>query len=151
MLRNVELKLLDSRAIIPFYATKDSAALDLSACIDNDIDIPPLGVKLIPTGLSINMQTVTEECVAMIFPRSGKGHKEGMILGNGTGIIDQDYHGPLMVSMYNRNSDKYVRVSHGDRIAQLVFLPIIKAHFQCVQEFSSSTERGVGGFGSTGK
>jgi dUTP pyrophosphatase len=96
------------------------------------------------------MQTVVEDCVAMIFPRSGKGHKEGIVLGNSTGIIDKDYHGELKISVLNRNPDKYITIKPGDKIAQLVFLPLIKANFVEVTEFSSETERGEGGFGSTG-
>lgn len=150
MLRSVELKKLDPRAVIPEYATQDSGGIDLVACIDNTIDIPPLETKLIPTGLAINMQTVSERCVAMIFPRSGKGHKEGKVLGNLTGIIDQDYQGQLMVSILNRNKEKYITIEAGERIAQMVFVPIIRAEFSEVEEFSSDTARGAAGFGSTG-
>lgn len=150
MLRNVEIKKLDVRAKVPEYATKDSGGIDLVACIDHIIDIPPLETKLIPTGLAINMQSIEERCVAMIFPRSGKGHKEGKVLGNLTGIIDQDYTGQLLVSILNRNKDKYITVEPGERIAQMVFVPIIRAEFTEVEEFSSMTERGIGGFGSTG-
>jgi dUTP pyrophosphatase len=106
--------------------------------------------KLIPTGLSINMQTIDEWCTAFILPRSSKGHKEGKVLGNLVGVIDQDYHGQLMVSLWNRNSENYVTIEPYERFAQLVFLPIIRPDFKVVSEFSSSTERGEGGFGSTG-
>lgn len=150
MIRNIELKILDSRALLPEYGTKDSAGVDLVACMDKGISIPPLKSVLISTGLAINMQTVPETCVAMIFPRSGKGHKEGIVLGNSVGIIDQDYHGQLMVSVLNRNSELYVNISPGDKIAQLVFMPIFKSNFIKVDEFSSTTARGEGGFGSTG-
>lgn len=146
----VEIKILDPRAVAPEYATKDSAGVDLVACISDPIQIPPLKNKLIGTGLSINMQTIDEWCAAFIFPRSGKGHKEGKVLGNLVGVIDQDYHGELMVSLWNRNSDSYVIIEPGERFAQLVFMPIIRPDFKIVTEFSSSTERGSGGFGSTG-
>lgn len=149
MLRNIELKILNEGAIIPYYATKDSAAVDLVACIDHAISINPGKVVMIPTGISINMQTVTEECVAFILPRSGKGSKEGKVLGNGTGVIDQDYQGEIKIAMCNRNPDYAIEILPGEKIAQLIFLPIIKAHFQCVSAFSSDTERGAGGFGST--
>jgi dUTP pyrophosphatase len=150
MLRNIEIKKLDQRAIIPKYATADSAGVDLAACIDKVIEIPPLETALIPTGLAINMQLVEEDLVAMIFPRSGKGHKEGKVLGNTTGIIDSDYQGQLMVSILNRNKEKYITIEPGERIAQMICIPIIRAEFSEVEEFSSSTERGTGGFGSTG-
>lgn len=150
MLRDIEIKILDKKAVVPEYATVDSGGIDLVACLDNTVDIAPLETKLIGTGLAINMQSVSERCVAMIFPRSGKGHKEGKVLGNLTGIIDQDYQGQLMVSILNRNKDKYIRIEPGERIAQMVFVPIIRAEFSVVEEFSSSTERGEGGFGSTG-
>jgi dUTP pyrophosphatase len=150
MLRNIEIKKLDQRAVIPKYATVDSAGVDLAACIDKVIEIPPLETALIPTGLAINMQPVEEDIVAMIFPRSGKGHKEGKVLGNTTGIIDSDYQGQLMVSILNRNKEKYITIEPGERIAQMICIPIIRAEFSEVEEFSSSTERGTGGFGSTG-
>ena len=150
MIRNIEIKKLDPRAELPTYGTTDSAGVDLVACISKQVEVPPFHAYLVPTGLSINMQTVVEACVAMIFPRSGKGHKEGIVLGNSTGIIDKDYHGELKISVLNRNPDKYITVKPGDKIAQLVFLPLIKANFVEVTEFSSETERGEGGFGSTG-
>lgn len=150
MIRNIEIKKLDPKAEIPTYGTVDSAGVDLAACMEENIEIGPLKTCLVPTGLSINMQNVTEKCVAMIFPRSGKGHKEGIVLGNSTGIIDQDYHGELKISVLNRNPERYVLIKPGDKIAQLVFIPIIKASFTEVEEFSSETDRGTGGFGSTG-
>lgn len=150
MIRNIEIKKLDPRAEIPMYGTIDSAGVDLVACIKERIEIGPFKTHLVPTGLAINMQSVLETCVAMIFPRSGKGHKDGIILGNSVGIIDQDYHGELKVSILNRNSQNYITISPGDKIAQLVFMPIIKANFLEVEEFSHTTERGTGGFGSTG-
>jgi dUTP pyrophosphatase len=150
MLRNIEIKKLNPNAVIPTYGTIDSAGVDLAACMEDNIEIGPLKATLVPTGLAINMQNVTEKCVAMIFPRSGKGHKEGIVLGNSVGIIDQDYHGELKVSVLNRNPERYILIMPGDKIAQLVFIPIIKAEFTEVSEFSSQTDRGTGGFGSTG-
>lgn len=150
MIRKIEIKKLDPRAEIPVYGTVDSAGLDLAACIPENLEIGPLKTAMIPTGLSINMQDVVEDCVAMIFPRSGKGAKEGKVLGNTVGIIDQDYHGELKICIMNRNPERYVLIQPGEKIAQLVFMPIIKAEFTEVEEFSSSTERGAGGFGSTG-
>lgn len=150
MIRNVEIKKLDPRAEIPLYGSIDSAGVDLIACITENIEIGPLKTAMIPTGLSINMQDVVEDCVAMIFPRSGKGAKEGKVLGNTVGIIDQDYHGELKICIMNRNPERYVLIQPGEKIAQLVFMPIIKAEFTEVEEFSHTTERGESGFGSTG-
>jgi dUTP pyrophosphatase len=150
----VEIKILDPKLndikLLPKYATPDSAGVDLIACIDSKIELAPFMTKLIPTGLSINMQTIDEWCTAFILPRSSKGHKEGKVLGNLVGVIDQDYHGQLMVSLWNRNSENYVTIEPYERFAQLVFLPILRPNFKVVNEFSSSTERGEGGFGSTG-
>lgn len=146
----IEIKKLNKNAIIPEYATADSAGMDLTACIDEKVEIPPLKTAMIPTGLAINMDLEQAHLMAMILPRSGKGAKEGKVLGNLVGIIDQDYHGQLMVSLWNRNSEQYVIIEPGERFAQLVFVPIWKAQFEEVAEFSSITSRGAGGFGSTG-
>lgn len=146
----IEIKKLNPQAILPSYGTEVSAGLDLAACIDTKVDIPPLKTAMIKTGISINMMTVPEHIVANIYPRSGKGAKEGKVLANLTGIIDQDYHGELMVAIWNRNPDNYVTIEPGEKIAQLVFLPIIRPSFNLVEEFSSNTARGSGGFGSTG-
>lgn len=146
----IEIKKLDQRAIVPEYGTKESAGLDLVACIDDLVEIAPLKTAMIKTGLSINMMTAPWNIVAMIYPRSGKGAKEGKVLANLTGIIDKDYHGELMVAIWNRNSEKYVAITPGEKIAQLIFLPIFKPDFKLVDEFSSTTDRGAGGFGSTG-
>lgn len=150
MIRDVEIKFLNETAKTPTYGTEFSAGLDLVACNPGTEDIAPLKSKLIPTGISINMMTIPEDCVALIFPRSGKGHKEGIVLGNSTGVIDQDYHGEIFVSVLNRNSDTYITIRPGDKIAQLVIVPIIRANFVQVEEFSTTTQRGSGGFGSTG-
>ena len=155
MIRLVELKILDARLkdprYFPRYGTADSGGIDLVACVDDKIEIPPLGVSLVPTGIAVNMMSVVEACAAMILPRSGNGHKRGMILGNGTGLIDQDYHGQLFVSVWNRNPNTYLTIEPFEKIAQFVVVPIIQAHFNIVEEFSDNTARGTGGFGSTGK
>ena len=146
----IELKILDPRAIAPEYGTECSAGVDLVAILDQPIDISPLQTRMFHTGIALNMMEMPEDMMACIYPRSGKGAKEGKVLGNLTGIIDQDYHGEIMVSIWNRNPDTYITISPGEKIAQLVFVPIIKEHFKLVKEFSSETERGAGGFGSTG-
>lgn len=155
MIRDIEIIKLKEKAIIPTYSTDYAAGLDLYACIDQPFEIyPGSPSSLIPTGISINMMTVIEECVGFIFPRSGLGHKEGLILGNSTGVIDQDYHGEILVSIWNRNNPNLniVRtINPGDRIAQLVIVPIIRANLTEVKTFSETTVRGTGGFGSTGK
>jgi dUTP pyrophosphatase len=145
----IELKLLDSNVNTPVYATEGAAGIDLEAAIPYPIEIPPLKTALIRTGISINMQTVPLHLMATILPRSGKGAKEGKVLGNLVGIVDQDYHGEVLVSLWNRNSDIYVTINPGEKFAQLVFVPVIKPTFKVVEEFSSTTDRGEGGFGST--
>lgn len=145
----VEIKILDNSIKVPEYATINSACIDLVACLSVPINIPPLKTALIRTGISINMQTVPKDMMAIILPRSGKGAKEGKVLGNLVGVIDQDYHGEVLVSLWNRNSDVYVDIEPGERFAQLVFVPIIVPSFKVVEEFSSTTARGTGGFGST--
>lgn len=145
----IEIKLLDHRAKVPKYATDGSAAVDLIACMDSFIDIPPMRTTMIHTGIALNMSQVSEHFMAEIVPRSGKGAKEGKVLGNLTGIIDKDYQGELLISLWNRNPDSYVTINPGEAIAQMIFIPIIKPTFKVVEEFSSITERGEGGFGST--
>jgi dUTP pyrophosphatase len=144
----VALKVLDERirASLPSYATPGSAGLDLRACIDAPLDIAPGSAHLIPTGIAIHLADAG--LAAMILPRSGLGHKQGIVLGNLVGLIDSDYQGPLMVSCWNRGSTTY-RVSPLDRIAQLVIVPVVQAQFRVVEEFEAS-DRGGGGFGSTG-
>lgn len=151
MNRKIELIRLDPRVVIPSYGTEFSAGVDLSALLDHKISIPPLKCSLIRTGIKINMMTVPENLMAAILPRSGKGHKEGKVLGNLVGVIDEDYHGELMISLWNRNSEEYIDVEPGEKIAQLVFVPIIKAQLELVDAFEEVTARGEGGFGSTGK
>ena len=150
MLRNVEIQFRDERAKSIAYATRDSAGVDLIACIDKQLQIAPGDVMMIDSGISINMMPILELCMAMIVPRSGKGCK-GLGLKNFSGIIDQDYHGPIKIAAWNTNKDTYVTVDPGERIAQLIFIPIIRANFNEVSEFSTTTERGSGGFGSTGQ
>lgn len=145
----LDIKLLDDRlkAEMPRYATSGSAAIDLQACIPDSIGIAPGGVELIPTGLALDMQD--PNLCAIVLPRSGLGTKQGLILGNGTGLIDSDYQGQVMVALWNRSSQvRYVYPL--DRIAQMVFVPILRPTFCVVNEFTEKTERGEGGFGSTG-
>jgi dUTP pyrophosphatase len=147
----IQLKILDSRIgnefPLPRYETNDAAGLDLRACLPEALTIAPNQTHLIPTGISIYIADAN--LAAVIVPRSGLGHKHGIVLGNLIGLIDADYQGPLMVSCWNRSQVAYT-VEPGDRIAQLVFLPIMRTHFQVVDEFVS-TARGAGGFGHSGK
>jgi dUTP pyrophosphatase len=145
----IDVKILDSRMAeqMPAYATPGSAGLDLRACLDAPLVLEPGQSQLIPTGLSIHIGD--PGLAAMILPRSGLGHKHGIVLGNLVGLIDSDYQGPLMVSCWNRSSTAFT-VQPMERIAQLVIVPVVQASFQVVTEFGAS-ERGEGGFGSTGK
>jgi dUTP pyrophosphatase len=145
----IDVKILDPRMAdqMPAYATPGSAGLDLRACLDEAYTLQPGETKLIPTGLSIHIGD--PGLAAVIYPRSGLGHKHGVVLGNGTGLIDSDYQGPLMVSAWNR-SDKPFVIEPMERIAQMVIVPVVQASFRVVQEHETS-ERGEGGFGSTGK
>ena len=151
MFHDIQLKILDARlgdtVPLPEYATPGSAGLDLRACIDEPLTIQPGETVLINTGLAIHIDNPA--LAATILPRSGLGHKHGIVLGNLVGLIDSDYQGPLMVSCWNRSAMAYV-VSPGERIAQLVIVPVLKARFQIVTEFCASA-RGEGGFGSSGK
>ena len=145
----IELKVLDPRIAdhLPAYATPGSAGLDLRACLDAPLSLPPGGAALIPTGLSIHIGD--PGLAAMLLPRSGLGHKHGIVLGNLVGLIDSDYQGPLMVSCWNRGSEAFT-VQPLERIAQMVIVPVVQAAFRRVDSFAAS-ERGEGGFGSTGK
>ena len=145
----VDLKVLDPRMAghLPAYATPGSAGLDLRACIAAALVIAPGQTVLIPTGLAIHI--ADPGLAAMLLPRSGLGHKHGIVLGNLIGLIDSDYQGPLMVSCWNRSQTAFT-VEPMDRIAQLVIVPVVQATFRRVDEFDAS-ERGAGGFGSTGK
>lgn len=146
----IELKVLDDRIgrefPIPDYATAHSAGMDLRAMCDGPLDLAPGEAQLVPTGMAIHIGD--PGLCAMILPRSGLGHKQGLVLGNLVGLIDADYQGPLMVSLWNRGQNRQT-VQPGDRIAQLVLMPVVRASFRVVEQFEQS-ERGVGGFGHTG-
>ena len=145
----IDLKVLDARVAdaLPAYATPGSAGLDLRACLDAPLVLEPGQTQLIPTGLAIHIGD--PGLAAMILPRSGLGHKHGIVLDNLVGLIDSDYQGPLMVSCWNRGSAAFT-VQPLERIAQLVIVPVVQATFRRVDEFGAS-DRGEGGFGSTGK
>lgn len=150
-MKKIDVKILDQRIgtefPLPNYATPGSAGLDLRAMIDQPFELQAGETKLIPTGLSIYI--ADPNLAAMILPRSGLGHKNGIVLGNLVGLIDSDYQGPLMVSMWNRGTTPFT-VNVGDRIAQLVIVPVVQAEFNLVESFQQ-TERGEGGFGHSGK
>jgi dUTP pyrophosphatase len=147
----IQLKILDPRMgkefPLPRYETADAAGLDLRACLEQSLTIEPGQTHLVPTGLSVYIGN--PHIAAVILPRSGLGHKHGLVLGNLVGLIDADYQGPLMVSCWNRGQAAYT-MAPGDRIAQLVFLPIVRTHFTVVDDFAA-TERGTRGFGHSGK
>ena len=145
----IDLKVLDERmaAHLPAYATAGSAGLDLRACLEQALVLQPGQTVLIPTGLAVNI--ADPGLAAVLLPRSGLGHKHGIVLGNLVGLIDSDYQGPLMVSCWNR-SDTAFTVQPLERIAQMVIVPVVQAQFRRVDEFSDSS-RGEGGFGSTGR
>jgi dUTP pyrophosphatase len=145
----IDLKVLDERIAgqLPHYATAGSAGLDLRACIDAPVVLDPGQTALIPTGIAIHIGD--PGLAALILPRSGLGHKHGIVLGNLVGLIDSDYQGPLMVSCWNRGQTAFT-VQPLERIAQLVIVPVVQAAFRVVHEFGDSA-RGAGGFGSTGR
>jgi len=147
---NIQLKILDQRLgtdiPLPKYTTDGSAGMDLRACLDSTLEIKPGETHLIPTGIAIHINN--PEIAAVILPRSGLGHKHGIVLGNLVGLIDSDYQGQLFVSCWNR-SDTSFSINIGDRMAQLMFIPVIQPRFEIVEEFNSS-ERGEGGFGHSG-
>lgn len=142
----IKIKKLHPDAVIPKYATAGSAGLDLSACIDSQVFIAPSDVHLIPTGIAIHLDD--PGYAAMILPRSGLGHKQGIVLGNLVGLIDSDYQGQLLVSCWNRSINAFI-LKPGDRLAQLIIVPVIQARFEVVESFECS-DRGVHGFGSSG-
>ena len=150
MKQDIKMKILDPRIgsdlPLPSHASSGSAGVDLRAMIPEALVVKPNQTVLIPTGISIFIDN--PDLCATILPRSGLGHKHGIVLGNLVGLIDSDYQGPLMVSMWNRSTDEFT-VNVGDRIAQLVFLPVVHANFTIVDSFEKS-ERGEGGFGHTG-
>jgi len=147
----IQIKILDPRVgrefDLPSYATPGSAGLDLRVCIDEPIQIAPLETRLLPTGLAIYI--ADPSLAAVILPRSGLGHKHGIVLGNLVGLIDSDYQGELMISCWNRSSQAF-SIAPGDRIAQLVLVPVIQSTLTIVEEFTQS-ERGIAGFGSSGQ
>jgi dUTP pyrophosphatase len=143
----IEIKKLDPKVILPAYETSGAAAVDLRANINKAIKLDLGETALIPTGIAININD--DNVAAVILPRSGLGHNHGIKLGNSVGLIDSDYTGELKVSVKNTGSGVY-KINPQDRIAQMKFIPIVRAEFVEVEEFSSSTERGAGGFGSTG-
>jgi dUTP pyrophosphatase len=149
--RRVELKVLNPKVgtdlPLPKRATAGSAGLDLRACLDAPLELNPGDTKLIPTGLAIHL--ADPGLAAVIIPRSGLGHKHGIVLGNLVGLIDSDYQGELMISCWNRGTQAF-RVEPGERIAQLVVVPVVLVEFEVVDEFAAS-DRGSGGFGHTGR
>ena len=150
VLKAIELKILDSRLgdsiPLPHYATDGSAGLDMRACIDEPLTVNPGETHLVPTGLAIHI--ADPALAAVLLPRSGLGHKHGLVLGNLTGLIDSDYQGQVFISCWNRGATAY-EIDPGERIAQMVFVPVEQVKFQVVTEFGDS-ERGDGGFGHTG-
>ena len=150
-MQKVQLKVLDKRIgneiPLPGYATAGAAGMDLRACIDEPIEINPGETVLIPTGIAIHMED--ETLAAVLWPRSGLGHKHGIVLGNLTGLIDSDYQGQVFVSCWNRGQTAYT-IQVAERIAQMVFVPVVQAEFEVVEEFTE-TQRGEGGFGHSGR
>src|SRR6202521_3338364 len=144
----LDIKILDARMrdYLPAYATSGSAGLDLRACLEEAITLEPGQTTLVPTGLAIHIED--PGYAALILPRSGLGHKHGVVLGNLVGLIDSDYQGQLMVSCWNRGSEPFT-VRPGERIAQLVVVPVVQVELEVVEDFST-TQRGAGGFGSSG-
>ena len=147
---NVDVKILDPRMAdqLPAYATPGSAGLDLRACLDAPVTLQPNAWHLSYTGLSVYLKD--PGFAAMLLPRSGLGHKHGIVLGNLVGLIDSDYQGPLMVSCWNRSQEAFT-IQPMERIAQMVIVPVVQARFNVVTEFDAPSERGEGGYGSTGK
>ncbi len=145
----IDVKILDPRMAgqLPAYATAGSAGLDLRACLDAPLTLAPNAWQLVPTGLAIHL--ADPGYAAMILPRSGLGHKHGIVLGNLVGLIDSDYQGQLMVSAWNR-SDVPFTIEPMERIAQMVIVPVVQASFNVVEDFAATSERGAGGYGSTG-
>ena len=148
-MQKLQVKIIDERMLyqLPQYATSGSAGLDLRACLDQAIDIAPGQTVLVPTGIAIYIND--PQYCAMILPRSGLGHKHGIVLGNLIGLIDSDYQGQLMISTWNRGASNF-KLEPMERLAQLVLVPVLQIEWSIVDEFESSS-RGEGGFGSTGK
>ena len=149
-MKKIQIKLIDKRLgnefPLPDYATDGSAGLDLCACLETVLEIKPGQTQLIPAGFAIHIED--KGFAAMILPRSGLGHKHGIVLGNLTGLIDSDYQGEIFVSCWNRGNDMF-EIKPGDRIAQMVIVPVVQASFEFVDSFNE-TKRGAGGFGHTG-
>jgi len=149
-MRKIQLKILDNRLggeiPLPHYATSGAAGLDLRACLDEPLRLAPGETKLIPTGLAIHIED--PNLAAVLLPRSGLGHKHGIVLGNLVGLIDSDYQGQVFVSCWNRGTEPF-EIQVGDRIAQMVFVPVVQVEFERVDDFEAS-RRGAGGFGHTG-
>jgi dUTP pyrophosphatase len=148
-MRKLEVKILDERirGMLPHYATAGAAGLDLRACIDKELRLEPGDSRLVSSGIAIHVGDPGH--AAIILPRSGLGAKNGIVLGNLVGLIDSDYQGPLMVSVWNRGREVFT-VQPMDRIAQLIVIPVVQVEFEVVEDFAASA-RGAGGFGSTGK
>lgn len=151
MKKKIDIRILDPRVgnkfPLPTYATEGSAGLDLRACLDQAIQLEPGQTELLPTGLAVHI--ADQQLAAVILPRSGLGHKHGVVLGNLVGLIDSDYQGELKVSVWNR-ADTSFTIEPGERIAQMVFVPIVQVEFDLVQDFET-TKRGSGGFGHSGR
>ncbi|MGB5297278.1 MAG: dUTP diphosphatase [Thiogranum sp.] len=150
-MQSIQLKILDSRIggdyPLPDYATDGSAGMDLRACLDQPLNLDPGQTELLPTGIAIHISD--PGLAAVLLPRSGLGHKHGIVLGNLIGLIDSDYQGQLYVSCWNRGNEPFT-VEPGERIAQMIFVPVIRAGFEVVEDFADSN-RGAGGFGHTGR
>jgi dUTP pyrophosphatase len=146
----IDLKVLDPRMAehLPAYATSGSAGLDLRACLDEPLTLAPNAWQLVPTGLAVHL--ADPAYAAMLLPRSGLGHKHGIVLGNLVGLIDSDYQGQLMVSCWNRSPTAFT-IEPMERIAQMVIVPVVQAQFRVVDDFAAASERGAGGYGSTGR
>ena len=150
-MQKIQLKILDRRLgdefPLPHYATEGAAGMDMRACVDAPLEIAPGETQLIPTGLAIHVED--SGLAAVLLPRSGLGHKHGIVLGNLVGLIDSDYQGQVFVSCWNRGEETFT-ISPGERIAQMVIVPVVRADFEVVEEFEES-DRGAGGFGHTGR
>lgn len=150
-MKKIQLKILDPRLgnqiPLPSYATHGSAGLDMRACLEQPLVLQPGETQLIPTGLAVHIED--PHLAAVLLPRSGLGHKHGIVLGNLVGLIDSDYQGQIFISCWNRGSSPFT-IEIGERIAQMVFVPVVQAEFECVDEFDE-TRRGEGGFGHSGR
>ncbi|TDJ17209.1 MAG: dUTP diphosphatase [Gammaproteobacteria bacterium] len=150
-MKSIQLKILDARIggeyPLPEYATDGSAGIDIRACLDEPLEVRPGDTHLLPSGIAIHIGDPA--LAAVLLPRSGLGHKHGIVLGNLVGLIDADYQGQVFVSCWNRSRQSFT-IQPGERIAQMVFIPIVRAHFEVVESFQEST-RGAGGFGHSGR